>query len=77
MEKATTKTNILRGKRAQFDFSQTDIANRLGITMTTYGKKERGDIDFSQSEIYALKNLFELKDEEIIQIFFEAQLPKC
>lgn len=71
MKKATTKVNILRGKRVQFGFSQTNMATELNMTMTTYGKKERGDIDFSQSEIYTLKKLLELKDEEVMQIFFD------
>lgn len=77
MQKIKTKTNILKAKRVQYEYSQTDVAEALDMTMTTYGKKERGDLDFSQSEIYVLKTLLYLTNEDIIDIFFSEKLPMC
>ena len=77
MQKVKTKTNMLKARRVQYDYSQTDVAEELDMTMTTYGKKERGDLDFSQSEIYTLKNLLHLTEEEVFEFFFSELLPKC
>jgi transcriptional regulator with XRE-family HTH domain len=77
MQKVKTKTNMLKARRVQYDYSQTDVAENLNMTMTTYGKKERGDLDFSQSEIYTLKNLLHMNNEEFFEIFFTEILPKC
>lgn len=77
MEKVKTKTNMLKARRVQYDYSQTDVAEVLDMTMTTYGKKERGDLDFSQSEIYTLKKLLNLTNEEVIEFFLSEMLPMC
>ena len=71
MQKVKTKTNMLKARRVQYGYSQTDVAEELDITMTTYGKKERGDLDFTQSEIYTLKILLKLTNEDVIYIFLE------
>ena len=68
---------MLKARRVQYDYSQTDVAEELDMTMTTYGKKERGDLDFSQSEIYTLKNLLHLTEEEVFEFFFSELLPMC
>ena len=77
MQKVKTKTNMLKARRVQYGYSQTDVAEELDMTMTTYGKKERGDLDFSQSEIYTLKNLLHLTNEEIFEFFLSELLPMC
>lgn len=77
MQKVKTKTNMLKARRVQYDYSQTDVAEELDMTMTTYGKKERGDLDFSQSEIYTLKNLLHLTNDEVFEFFFSDLLPMC
>lgn len=77
MQKVKTKTNMLKARRVQYDYSQTDVAEELNMTMTTYGKKERGDLDFSQSEIYTLKKLLHLTNEEVFDFFFSELLPLC
>jgi DNA-binding XRE family transcriptional regulator len=77
MLKVKTKTNMLKARRVQFGYSQTNVAEELDMTMTTYGKKERGDLDFSQSEIYTLKNLLHLTNEEVFEFFLSELLPMC
>lgn len=71
MTKTNTKTSMLRAKRAFFDFSQTDVAQKLGITIVTYGRKERGELDFTQTDICILKEMLQLTNEEICEIFFD------
>lgn len=77
MERVKTKTNMLKARRVQYGYSQTDVAEELDMTMTTYGKKERGDLDFSQSEIYTLKNLLHLTNDEVFDFFLSDLLPMC
>ena len=77
MKKVKTKTNMLKARRVQYGYSQTDVSEVLDMTMTTYGKKERGDLDFSQSEIYTLKDLLHLTNEEVFEFFFSELLPMC
>lgn len=77
MERVKTKTNMLKARRVLYDYSQTDVAEKLDMTMTTYGKKERGDLDFSQSEIYTLKNILHLTNDEVIEYFLSEILPLC
>lgn len=77
MQKVKTKTNMLKARRVQYNLSQTNVAEELDMTMTTYGKKERGDLDFSQSEIYTLKILLHLTNDEVFDFFFSELLPMC
>lgn len=77
MQKVKTKTNMLKARRVQYNLSQTNVAEELDMTMTTYGKKERGDLDFSQSEIYTLKTLLHLTNDEVFEFFFSELLPMC
>lgn len=69
MEKTLTKSNILKAKRAELGFSQTDVANALDVTLVTYRFKENGIKDFSQSELYQLRKKLKLSDEEVLYIF--------
>lgn len=64
-----TKTNMLKAKRALFGYSQTDVAQKLNTSIITYGKKERGDLDFTQSDLYILKELLALSNDEFCEIF--------
>lgn len=65
-----TKTNMLKAKRALHGYSQTDVAQKLDTSIITYGKKERGDIDFTQSDLTTLKELLLLDNDEFCEIFF-------
>ena len=77
MQKVKTKTNMLKARRVQYNLSQSNVAEELDMTMTTYGKKERGDLDFSQSEIYTLKILLHLTNDEVFEFFLSELLPMC
>lgn len=51
--------------RSKHNYSKTFLASKLGITVQTYSKKERGDYEFTSDEMFILKNLFEEKLEDI------------
>ena len=64
-------TLLLISKRNLKGFSQEQTAKLLNLSSVQYGKKERGEKDFKTSEIKKLRILLNLKDEEIINIFFK------
>lgn len=53
---------VLRKKN---NISQKDLAVLLNISETQYGKKERGQAEFTQDEMFLLSDYFKLKMEEI------------
>ncbi len=55
--------------RKQANFSQEYLGEKLDISQSTYNKKENGIIPFSLEEIKELKNILNLNNEQIINIF--------
>ncbi len=49
--------------------TQKDIAKMLDLEVSTYTKKENGQIPFSIKEVLTLKEIFKLNDSEVIDIF--------
>lgn len=45
------------------------IAEKLGLSYYGYFKKEKGENDFTSTEIKAMKELLHLSDKEVTQIF--------
>jgi len=41
------------------------MANLLGISRNSYGKKERGDVPFDQDEMFTISNHFEENMDKI------------
>jgi DNA-binding XRE family transcriptional regulator len=44
----------LKGKRVEKGFNQTELANKLGISLSSYCQKEIGKVDFTLTEIQDL-----------------------
>ena len=61
-------TRKLKVLRAMKEVKQEEVAEMLGITVTTYSKKENGKSDFTISEAKKLATFFDCTIEEI---FFE------
>lgn len=59
--------------RKEAGLSQKEIAGKLGISVTSYGEKERGRSEFSQSEMFCLRDIFNRPLEEI---FLPTKSPK-
>lgn len=62
-------TKELRILRIKHDFTQEDVAKKLGISKATYCKKEKGEIAFSLKDIKKIKSLYNLTTENVVQIF--------
>lgn len=51
--------------RKENRYSQEEIAQVLGISLATYGQKERGERDFKLEEMFKLSDFFDLPMEKI------------
>lgn len=56
--------NLIR-IRKENGLTQKKMAEILGIGIDTYGKKERGILQFTQDEMFSLSRYFNLPLEEI------------
>ena len=56
---------LLYNLRKQANKSQQDMADLLHITRTNYGQKERGQLPFSQDEMFEISSYFGLNMEKI------------
>ena len=67
------KLEILKEKRKQLNLRQEDMVKLLGANYSRqcYNLKERGKCGFKKSEIKKLKELFNLTNDEIYEIFIE------
>ncbi len=61
---------LLRKKIDQAGFKLTYVAERCGLTYQGLKKKLDGDTEFKASEIAVLKDMLNLSDAEVQDIFF-------
>lgn len=61
---------LLRKKIDQSGLKLTYVAERLGISYQGLKKKLDGDTEFKASEIAILKDMLQLSDVEVQDIFF-------
>lgn len=61
---------LLRKKIDQSGLKLTYVAERLGISYQGLKKKLDGDTEFKASEIAVLKDVLQLSDVEVQDIFF-------
>lgn len=66
----------LLGRLKEKDFTQAELAERIGISAVTLNKKLRGHSEFTQSEIVAICDTLNIPDEEILDYFFTTKLKK-
>lgn len=50
--------------------TQEELARRLGIGTSTLARKETGESEFKRNEILKIKEILNLPEEEILNIFF-------
>ena len=67
-----TKFNKVKGYRYMLGLTQKEMGDRLGISKETYIKREKGEVDFKDSEKVIFRNLLLslFPDITIEQIFF-------
>ena len=68
--KKVTNTNLLRQKITESGYKLQYVAEQLGLTYFGFMKKVNNETEFKASEIFTLKNLLHLTDEEANAIFF-------
>ena len=75
MEPFAKNLRWIRGARSAFGFSQKQMADALGISESSYQKKEAGDIRFSDGEKVMVAKILGLSMDQVNQIFFGGELP--
>lgn len=53
--------------RKQKGIRREDMADRLGIKLSSYGKMERGEVSLSVDRLYAIGEIFEMSASEILE----------
>ena len=51
--------------------NQTKLAKQMGLTVTGFNQKVLGNTDFKLGEIIKVKEIFNLTNAEVIDIFLE------
>ena len=68
----------LKGLRMEYNLKQADLAKKIGISESTYNRKENGLTDFSETEIRKISQIFK-RDPAFIffyDIFFDNKVAK-
>ena len=62
--------NILKEKIRDKKLNYKKLSEKMRISESGFNKKINGKYFYTQSEIYRIKELLELTDNELIKIFF-------
>ena len=64
--------NLLKGKIREHGYTQEDVAEKMGISLSRFNAKlnERGGAEFSLGELKALRKVLFLTGKQLEQIFF-------
>lgn len=65
--------NKLRGLRGEKRYTQEDMANLIGISNSSYQRKENGITQFTANEIIKIAEVLQV---DISDIFFTQSIPK-
>ncbi|SHH54064.1 Helix-turn-helix [Caloranaerobacter azorensis DSM 13643] len=64
----------LKSLRIKNGFTQKALAREMGMSETSYSKRENGLIDFTVEEIRKLKSILKMTEDDIIRIFFSEEV---
>lgn len=64
------KKNLILSKATALDMQVADLASALGIHPSTMSQKLNGKTEFTIGEADALKNVLNLTNDEVSDIFF-------
>ena len=65
------KSNLLKAERIKNGVTQKLISEKIGITPSTYSRKETGLIEFTISELLIVKSILNLDSTSLYEIFFK------
>ena len=63
-------SNELRAEIVRHGETNAMLAKHLGVTDATFSNKLNGKVEFTQSEIGAIKNHYDLSSDRVVEIFF-------
>lgn len=68
----------LKALRTERNLKQSDVAKELGMSESTYNRKENGFADFSETEMWQISKIFNREPESIFfsNIFFDNKVAK-
>lgn len=65
----------IKGARARLGFTQKDVADKLGISLASYQKKECGSVRFSDDEKVGLTKVLGLSADQMNEYLYDGKLP--
>ena len=69
------KTLEIRGARARLGYSQREMAERLGMSLSSYQCRESGAVEFTIDDIVKLAEVLGLNIGQINDFIFDGRLP--
>ncbi len=64
----------LECERKRAGLTQQTMADNLGISLAAYGRKERGESEFTLAEIRKIVSILKLDDSRALAIFFAEEV---
>ena len=64
----------IKGARTRLGFSQQFMADELDISLSSYRKKENGEVKFTEDEKFKTAKLLELSFEQMDDYLFDGKL---
>lgn len=64
---------VIKGERARLGYNQQFIADKLGISKSTYNLKENGKREFTETEMRILSMIF---GKSLDELFFNNEVHK-
>ena len=61
--------NLLKSKIALSGLSSKEVAEKIGILYQSFNNRKAGKIEFNSSEIKALKEILNLTNDDVAEIF--------
>lgn len=62
--------NLLKSKIALSGLTFKELAQKIGIPYQSFNNRKAGKIEFNSSEIKALKEVLNLTNDDVAEIFF-------
>lgn len=60
----------LKARRAELALSQKQMADKVGISIASYSRKENSQSSFTVKEVIEIKKTLALSNEDVVNIFF-------
>lgn len=65
----------IKGARTRLGYTQQYVADQLGITVSSYRQRERGEVQFTDDEKVALARVLQLTLEKFNDYLYDGRLP--